>query len=608
MTAKATGIKYTFMKSGNLFKCILAVGVCTAFAGCDGKEENAPAGPKITKTVLDVLSESPEGSRAGWEGGGMVWHADDRIGVFTETDANVEFVRTAADTEPGTASFEGILTGPDRESDVYSYYPYSADAECEGGLLVLTAPETQTYVAEGFGGLPMVAYHRGIPGNASLLFKNLYAVIALRLSTEPQTAGKLILEQVIFEGKGGEALSGRITADPTSGEPQAGFADAGGKRLVLDCTAGPALALGTEPVTVHIAVPAIDYPQGYRFTFVTNRGDIVRTAAKAGAVHRRNVIYPVPELILPDPAAVIPDPLFRKELVRLGYITETDDEGRVNITEKGAQVTQMDIGFIGIASLKGIEYFPKLEELICSENSLSELDLSGNPAVTTLLCDYNELESLNISACTNMYELDCSHNSLTELKGMPSSLTALNCSYNDLTGLEIKNLAALNSLSCQNNKLSVLEVPDNRVVTIIRCGNNSMEKLNVSGCISLSSLYCENNPLRTLDISGTPKLNRIYFAAGINAVNAGTFAIPSATGLKEVIADDYAAYPSSGYAWTAVTCNSNPTIERISLRYRNSLSSVTATGNPSLAVIDLTGSPGCTVTQSGNGPAIEIIR
>lgn len=538
----------------------------------------------------------------------MVWHGQDRIGVFTETNANAEFVCTAAGTGTGTASFEGTLTEPDRESDLYSYYPYSADAECEGGLLVLTAPETQTYVAEGFGGLPMVAYHRGIPGNASLLFKNLYAVIALRLSTEPQAAGKLILEQVIFEGKNGEYLSGRITADPTSGEPQAGFVGAGGKRIVLDCTAGPALALGTEPVTVHMAVPAIDYPQGYRFTFVTNRGDVVRTAAKAGAVHRRNVIYPVPELILPDPAAVIPDPLFRKELARLGYITETDDEGRVNITEKGARATQLDVSFIGIASLKGIEYFPKLKELMCSENSLTELDLSGNLEITTLLCDYNELTRLNLSACPNLYELDCSHNFITELKGLPISLTSLNCSYNGLTGLEVKNLAALNSLSCQNNKLSVLEAPGNRVVTIIRCGNNSIEKLNVSGSISLSSLYCENNPLRTLDISGTPKLNRLYFASGTNAINAGTFSIPSDTGLKEVTADNSASYPSSGYAWTTVTCTSNPTIERISLRRHAALASVTATDNPSLAVIDLTSSPGCTVNQSGNSPAIEIIR
>lgn len=60
------------------------------------------------------------------------------------------------------------------------------------------------------------------------------------------------------------------------------------------------------------------------------------------------------------------------------------------------KVEILDIGY-SIKSAKGIEYFPNLRSLICSESYLRELDVSKNKNLQGLSCYDNQLTSLDLT-------------------------------------------------------------------------------------------------------------------------------------------------------------------------------------------------------------------
>ncbi len=107
----------------------------------------------------------------------------------------------------------------------------------------------------------------------------------------------------------------------------------------------------------------------------------------------------------------IPDPAFR------AWLEENSDmNGDGILTEKElAAITRMEIAGLDIASLEGIQYFSQLQVLDCSNNSLTSLDLSGNPNLVSLDCSGNALTSLDLSGCPALERLACYHNEMTFL-------------------------------------------------------------------------------------------------------------------------------------------------------------------------------------------------
>ena len=79
------------------------------------------------------------------------------------------------------------------------------------------------------------------------------------------------------------------------------------------------------------------------------------------------------------------------------------------------KVTSIDCNNKGISSLKGIEYFTKLEELNCSGNQLTDLDVSSNGAMMRLYCSNNNVTTLDVNRNPVLVTLDCSNNKLTAL-------------------------------------------------------------------------------------------------------------------------------------------------------------------------------------------------
>ena len=96
------------------------------------------------------------------------------------------------------------------------------------------------------------------------------------------------------------------------------------------------------------------------------------------------------------------------------YLLEQDYGKDGVLTEAEIRnITVMDVSEKEIKSLKGIEYFTALRTLNCSDNELTELDISGNTALDTLDCGFNELTSLDLSKNMALEKLLCFKNQIS---------------------------------------------------------------------------------------------------------------------------------------------------------------------------------------------------
>ncbi|MFB6362657.1 hypothetical protein ACFCP7_01170 [Paenibacillus elgii] len=66
-------------------------------------------------------------------------------------------------------------------------------------------------------------------------------------------------------------------------------------------------------------------------------------------------------------------------------------------TEDVEGIVSLKLANRPFASLKGIEHFASLDELDCSFNNLTELDISGNRNLKILKCEGNKLTRLDTS-------------------------------------------------------------------------------------------------------------------------------------------------------------------------------------------------------------------
>lgn len=205
-------------------------------------------------------------------------------------------------------------------------------------------------------------------------------------------------------------------------------------------------------------------------------------------------------------ATNFPDPAF------LEFVKKYDlgNDGKLSTDERN-QVYILDVRKSGIKNLKGIEWFPKLHQLWCSELGLENLDLSGNKELGTLYCSTNNLTQLNLSQNKELTYLDCSGNNLTQLNlNANTMLEKLICYDNQLSALDVNSLGYLRDLSCGNNPLGTLNVSDLTLLKSLGCYENGLTTLDVKNNSILKDLSCGGNQLTELDLSNNPNLTDLY--------------------------------------------------------------------------------------------------
>lgn len=143
----------------------------------------------------------------------------------------------------------------------------------------------------------------------------------------------------------------------------------------------------------------------------------------------------------------VPDKAFRNYLATNGYAVKARGT-RMQPTSKGCSLRSMNCYKQGIGSLRGIEMFPQLEQLTCSDNPIGQLDLTVLPRLRRFYCNDVPLRRINITGCCNL--------------------------------------------------------------RYIELGYTELRELNLDGCIAVDSIFCIFAPLRHLDLSPCPRLKTLY--------------------------------------------------------------------------------------------------
>ncbi|MTE27331.1 T9SS type A sorting domain-containing protein [Winogradskyella ouciana] len=205
----------------------------------------------------------------------------------------------------------------------------------------------------------------------------------------------------------------------------------------------------------------------------------------------------------------VPDDNFEQALINLGY-----DSGPLNdyvLTVNIEALTDLDISGNNIANLTGIEDFLALENLNCSNNTITELDLSSN---------------------INLLNIDCSGNQLTGLDVTSNiSLTTINCSANVISTIDLSNNINLSVLDISNNTFTSFLPSDVLSLQVFNCENNEIVELDFQQNQSLTSISCQSNFLDTLNIRNGQNAILTDLNAQINpdltCVETDTGAVPS---------------------------------------------------------------------------------
>ena len=212
----------------------------------------------------------------------------------------------------------------------------------------------------------------------------------------------------------------------------------------------------------------------------------------------------------------ITDINFEKVLISLGIDSGVPD-GKVltaNInTIKTLNISKSNDLYNRIKDLSGIQDFIALENLNCSYNELTNLDLSKNAFLTVLDCSRNLLQNIDVAKNSNLTFLECSYNKLNNLNVNSNiNLEYLDCQFNysDLKYLDVNNNLKLKTLSIGYTNLTHIDISKNILLEKLICSYTKLVDLDISNNINLKELYCGHNKITSLDLSKNINLEILY--------------------------------------------------------------------------------------------------
>ena len=210
-------------------------------------------------------------------------------------------------------------------------------------------------------------------------------------------------------------------------------------------------------------------------------------------------------VLIPIDEEHFPDENFREYVRRFDLF----NGGSFDVFEL-SMIRSIDCSGRDIASLRGIEYFTALASLDCSNNRITELDVSGFPELNILSCMGNRLTELDVSNNPALSGLYCSGNLLTDLDVSSNPrLRYLVCENNRLAKLDVSKNPMLSELCCSSNELTELDVSQNTMLWILYCSDNQLAELDIGHNPDLNMLVCSGNELTSLDVSQNPFLETL---------------------------------------------------------------------------------------------------
>ncbi len=223
------------------------------------------------------------------------------------------------------------------------------------------------------------------------------------------------------------------------------------------------------------------------------------------------------------------------------YAFDTDRDGKLSDAERRV-VKEINIGeyseyklgleYNNAVSLKGIEYFPNLEKLDCSENSIEKLDVSklknlkelrcnnnlirklnvkNNSKLKLLYCAGNKLKGIDLSKNINLLEFSARENKISKLDlSANKKLNFISVTQNKLQKIVLTSQNKLKEFYCARNRIKHLDLKHNKKLKSLDCLNNKIEELDIKHLSQLDYLRCSNNKLKKLDLRKNKLLTRLY--------------------------------------------------------------------------------------------------
>ena len=217
-------------------KKIVLVYAIAAFIACSctGMQE----APEISGVpmALTAYQEGTPDTRTAVENGGkqVFWEPGDEIKVFSGSRSG-KFTSSAESLEAVT-TFTGHLEGNEPDvADIWAVYPYSDDASFDGETITTVIPSVQVARPGTFAQGANVAIAHST--TTSLQFYNVGGGIRFSLTEEG-------VKKVIFEGLGGEVISGTVKVGFEDGVPKVKEVSSGSIFLTLTPPEGEAFIPG----------------------------------------------------------------------------------------------------------------------------------------------------------------------------------------------------------------------------------------------------------------------------------------------------------------------------------------------------------------------------
>ncbi len=361
-----------------------------------------------------------------------------------------------------------------------------------------------------------------------------------------------------------------------------------------DSAGNAALVFGSALPTYPVDVSVADNPTGLQTTILEQPRPwndyicLIRVAPPAGAPVNTQYelllawgaeIDPGPE---PTPGplpvadtenintpAYFPDLNFR---LAIQSMLEVPYDAEITPVDLRAFQGELELSNRGIEDLTGLAFFENITALNCSNIGISELDVSGLPALVTLVCINNDLSELDLSGNPALQYLDISNDIYNwSYAGVYGDYVR-----NHLQQLDLSNNPALLELRIDGNDLGQLDVASNPLLATLSCQQNELRSLDLPGNPALKTLIVSNfenysgttdhqgNQFTTLSLANNPQLERLYAqSVALKNINVSSLANLRELDLSNV--ENWGEeYPKSNEL-TNLDISSNPNLELLSL-------------------------------------------
>lgn len=189
----------------------------------------------------------------------------------------------------------------------------------------------------------------------------------------------------------------------------------------------------------------------------------------------------------------VPDKAFRAWLIEKGY-AEKAGWKRLKATEEGCRLKELECYSQGIYSLEGIEMFPQLEQLTCSDNPIEELDLNVLPHLERLYALNVPLRRLDMDSCHHLKRAQISYTSLASVDLVPfPELELLLFIFSPLTEIDLA--------PCKNLKQLYIR-------------GTQIREVDLRPCVQLLELHALDTPLENIIVSPEQYNSVIKVSAG----------------------------------------------------------------------------------------------